>query len=513
MLEYFLQLIFLLHIVLLPAYLYFSWNFNYWQSRGLRTALPLTIFGSFPSILTRNRNLIYEIDAIYGRYKHRSRMVGIYFVRQPQILVLDMRLAHEVLDLNFNAFEVTAASSWMRHHKENKLDKLAMHSAMWSTGERWKKNRTVACAALTLRRLKRSYEVWLVSSRHLLHYLGQKCGDAQPEIVEVTDFVERFVADALCIFIWGVDAGTLTLSKKGNRFLMMAQRAVKQTRSLSRYSFVSAVMPLLWRLWPFRLISKTVDSYFMQFTVDALECHMKLRDPCGAPNFLSYLDNLRHSGLMSDDALTGNCMAMLIDGFEEVCSTLAYTIYYLAKEPRVQAKLRAELVQTQRRENCKELSFDTLMSLSYLDHCIYETLRLSPIVPYCRRVCSNANVVQLSKHKTLQLDDGMMLCVPVYSYHHDPLIFCEPNSFMPERFENVAPKELMESRVFLPFGAGPRSCLGKDLAMVIIKSALVPIVSQFAISTCGLTQHGNNQGIDSFLLNLNEKLMLEIRKL
>lgn len=61
----FFQIVFLLHIILLPLYLYLTWNFNYWQKRGLHNALPLTLFGSFPSILTQNRNLLYEIDRLY----------------------------------------------------------------------------------------------------------------------------------------------------------------------------------------------------------------------------------------------------------------------------------------------------------------------------------------------------------------------------------------------------------------------------------------------------------------
>lgn len=146
----------------------------------------------------------------------------------------------------------------------------------------------------------------------------------------------------------------------------------------------------------------------------------------------------------------------------------------------MQTKLRAEMLQAQQREHCAAFDFETLKSLSYLDHCIFgkimlkllivlifsksiiskETLRLSPTVQYCRRICSSANVIQLSKRKSVQVEEGTVLCIPVYSYHHDPVIFYEPNSFVPERFDNITPKELMERRVFLPFGTGPRSCLG-----------------------------------------------------
>lgn len=70
-----------------------------------------------------------------------------------------MRLAHEILDTNFGAFELTAACSWMRHRKQNKLDKLAAYSALWSMGERWKSNRSVACAALTQTRVSATCNV------------------------------------------------------------------------------------------------------------------------------------------------------------------------------------------------------------------------------------------------------------------------------------------------------------------------------------------------------------------
>nr|ARG41845.1 cytochrome P450 CYP3074A1 [Bactrocera dorsalis] len=509
----FFQIVFFLHIILLPIYLYLTWNFNYWRKRGLHNALPLTLFGSFPSILTRNRNLLYEIDRLYRRYKHRRRMVGIFFVRQPQILVVDMRLAHEILDTNFGAYELTAACSWMRHRRLNKLDKLAAFSALWSSGEHWKLNRSVACAALTPTRLKQTHELWQGSCKRLMQFLEYKCKGASPEALDAIDLVKRFVADALCITIWGVDAGTLTRSKKPNIFLQMTERAVRQTRSLRRYSLLSAVMPVFSKLWPFRLISNAVENYFAQFTNDALECHRELRNPSGMRDVLSYLYTQQHTGHLSDEALTGLCMAMLLDGFEEICSTLVYSIYYLARDSRVQSKLRAEVLQTQQREHCTTFGFETLKSLSYLDHCIFETLRLSPTVQYCRRICSRANVIQLSKRKSVQLEEGTVLCIPVYSYHHDPVIFCEPNSFIPERFDNTAPKELMERRVFLPFGTGPRSCLGKDMSLLVVKAAIASLFSAYTIRICSQTQHGYSETVDSFLLNLNGKLMLEFKKL
>lgn len=49
--------------------------------------------------------------------------------------------------------------------------------------------------------------------------------------------------------------------------------------------------------------------------------------------------------------------------------------------------------------------------------------------------------------------------------------------------------------------------------MLIMKSAIVAIITQFSIKTCAESQHSNNSGVDSFLLNLNEKLKLEFKKI
>lgn len=55
----------LLHLLVLPIYLYLTWHHKYWRNRGLVTARPLTLLGTYPGLLTRKSNLVFDVQKIY----------------------------------------------------------------------------------------------------------------------------------------------------------------------------------------------------------------------------------------------------------------------------------------------------------------------------------------------------------------------------------------------------------------------------------------------------------------
>lgn len=70
--------------------------------------------------------------------------------------------------------------------------------------------------------------------------------------------------------------------------------------------------------------------------------------------------------------------------------------------------------------------------------------------------------------KTLDLEPGVTVMVPAYQYHHDNDIYPEASEFRPERFENGAASVLTKRGCFLPFGDGPRICLGESPTIILI---------------------------------------------
>jgi cytochrome P450 len=93
--------------------------------------------------------------------------------------------------------------------------------------------------------------------------------------------------------------------------------------------------------------------------------------------------------------------------------------------------------------------------------CITETLRKYPIVPYLDRMCISDHELPVSSDGTKVTIPGQTgVYIPVYAIHHDPQYYPEPETFDPERFteENINNRPQF---TYLPFGEGPRVCLGE----------------------------------------------------
>ncbi|CAG2183294.1 unnamed protein product, partial [Oppiella nova] len=109
-----------------------------------------------------------------------------------------------------------------------------------------------------------------------------------------------------------------------------------------------------------------------------------------------------------------------------------------------------------------------------MDAVIDETLRLYTVVMFHERV-ANEDYELKGTGITIKKDD--VVHIPIYAIHRDPEHFSDPEVFRPERFlpENIAHNPY----TYLPFGAGPRNCLGMRLAQLEIKLALVNLVHRY----------------------------------
>merc|ERR1712029_984484 len=99
----------------------------------------------------------------------------------------------------------------------------------------------------------------------------------------------------------------------------------------------------------------------------------------------------------------------------------------------------------------------------------------------------------------------MNLSIPVYVVHHDPSIWSEPETFQPERFLNEEGSSIKPCS-WLPFGGGPRQCIGERFAMVEMKIAMTKLLSKFSIEANEMTKLELRKG-DQFLLSYDKMLV------
>jgi len=161
-------------------------------------------------------------------------------------------------------------------------------------------------------------------------------------------------------------------------------------------------------------------------------------------------------------------------GLETTASTLCWALLYLIHNPEVQQMLHQELDQVTGPERLPEL--EDKKNLPYLEATITETLRLSSLVPLSVPHKTTVDT-------TLQgyaIPKGTTILMNLWSLHHDPEIWDDPDAFRPERFLDeegnfVPPK----ADRFLPFSAGRRVCLGESLARLELFLVLARLLHSF----------------------------------
>ncbi|KAH0508247.1 Cytochrome P450 3A25 [Microtus ochrogaster] len=128
------------------------------------------------------------------------------------------------------------------------------------------------------------------------------------------------------------------------------------------------------------------------------------------------------------------------------------------------------------------VTYDALMDTEYLDMVVNETLRLYPAASRLDRISKKdveINGVFIPK--------GTVVMVPTFPLHRDPEYWPEPEEFLPERFSKEN-KGSIDPYVYMPFGNGPRNCLGMRFALISMKLAVISVLQNFTLLPCEETQ-------------------------
>lgn len=141
---------------------------------------------------------------------------------------------------------------------------------------------------------------------------------------------------------------------------------------------------------------------------------------------------------------------------------LVFLTYELSIHPEIQQKLFDEINDTENHLNGKRIDYDTLQKMKYLDQVVSEGLRKWPVNPLTDRICVKDYLCEYDDGRKFQFEKGIELWIPIYGIHHDPKYYSDPEKFNPDRFSEANKHKLVPG-TYLPFGLGPRNCIGKYL--------------------------------------------------
>uniref|UniRef100_A0A8C9XJL0 unspecific monooxygenase n=1 Tax=Sander lucioperca TaxID=283035 RepID=A0A8C9XJL0_SANLU len=195
---------------------------------------------------------------------------------------------------------------------------------------------------------------------------------------------------------------------------------------------------------------------------------------------------------LTDHEILSQAMIFLFAGYETSSSSLSFMAYNLATNPHTMKRLQEEVDSTFPDKGPVE--YQALMQMEYLDCVINESLRLYPIAPRIERVAKAT--VEING---LVIPKGMVVMVPTWPLHRDPDLWSEPEEFKPERFSKEN-KETIDPYTYMPFGAGPRNCIGMRFALVMMKLAMVEILQRYSFSVCKETEIPLEMDIQGLLM-------------
>jgi cytochrome P450 len=175
------------------------------------------------------------------------------------------------------------------------------------------------------------------------------------------------------------------------------------------------------------------------------------------------------AGFLSEGEFIGQVLSLLIAAHDTTSAALSWTFFLLSQHPHVLADLVDEL---QGRLRGEAPTLEQLGRLPLLENVVKESLRLLPPVPVVGRVA-----VQPTRLGPYSLPGGTEVLCSQYVTHRLPEIYPQPAKFLPDRWRGLHPSPYE----YLPFGAGPRRCLGASLASSQMKTILALVLQRYRL--------------------------------
>ncbi|XP_014287734.1 cytochrome P450 3A25 [Halyomorpha halys] len=450
-------------VLVVTLCLSYSWLFGFWDRRNVFN-VKFELTRHVVTKLLKNEHSQDFFTDLYRKYKSEG-LVGFYAVFTPMLLVTDPELVKTVIVKDFNKFHDTA----MEMKKD--VDPLFALNPFVAKGmEKWKELRSIQASNMTAVRFKEIIPIMYRVAENMVNYLTEK----KMEPVAAKELSFLYTVDNSCSCGFGIEPSAFTDPE--NNFVKYAN-SEKIFKPSPFTMFCYFLLPKVATFLKLRILSEDAEEFFKSFVQKMIE--YRSSSNVVKNDFINYIMKLNqklkeeNKPAYTNLELAAHCLTFYADSTETSSNQLAFFLLDLANHQHVQDKLRKEISSISKCPT--DFDLDKASSINYLNMAFNESLRIHSQAAWLSRTCTQDAVVG-----NTSLPKGTKVFIPVGSFHKDPEYFPDPEKFDPERFSEEK-KDSIPKYAFLPFGEGPRICVGFKLALLQIRLAVIFLLLNFTI--------------------------------
>uniref|UniRef100_A0A336LXR4 CSON009724 protein n=1 Tax=Culicoides sonorensis TaxID=179676 RepID=A0A336LXR4_CULSO len=427
---------------------------------------------SKPELDTNQVLLCYKGGIWLKNFKLKAPVIGVYNGLKPFLIVTHPSLARKIMINDFSHFTDTLGTLSI----DKEIDPLIGNNPFFLRGDEWKNKRGEISPAFSNARIKSLFPWMQVTAIDMIKFL--KASILENPETEMREMCAKFTANVIASSLFRVNGDEF--SQKSSCMRNISKNVLRPSFRLVFMLVFSPFIPWIAKLFKIKLCQKEEETFLKKLYKEAVQKRNNSNEK--RQDFLEYLIQLQEKKSLSETEMTAHTLSFFLDGVETSSIALANIFYELALNTKCQEKLRKEMLNIRNEEN--KFDFETLNENKYLEHVIFESLRLHPIMNFLYRQCTKDYELEVSDHDKVTIEKGTGIGIAVYDIQRDPEFFgADSEKFNPDRFdvESGGIKEFADKGFLFPFGDGPRICLGKRLAKVQLKCCIAHIVTSFKL--------------------------------
>lgn len=471
---------------------------DYFVKKGIPFSKPKFLVGSRQDLLLRNSSLAETVQSWYNEFRN-DKVSGLFEFSTPTFIVRDPKLLKKLTVKDFDSFA---------DHKlflSEEVDPLFGKALFSLQGQKWRDMRATLSPAFTGSKMRQMFELVSTVGQQVALTLKAQIKNGEESCYEFKDLARKFTVDTIATCAFGIEVNSFQNPK--NEFHRIAGKMANFGSFISVLKFAGYfAVPKLMKA----LKIKFFDDETQQFFEKAINETMRIRERDGIirHDMINLLIQAKQGKLTherepetktsvegfatveesqvgknvvtrkwDDEDLYAQCFIFFFAGFDTVSTVMTFMSYELMVNTDVQRKLQQEIDEMNEALDGKRVNYEQIQGMKYMDQVACEVLRLWPPAPAIDRLCVKDYEMQYDDKK-FTFEKGKNFYIPIYGIHHDERYYENPEVFDPERFSEENRRNI-DPDTYLPFGLGPRNCIGSRFALMEIKTIIYYLLLSF----------------------------------